>query len=333
MRGKNGEILFAYSRYHGDSVLDNAPSDIAMIVSHDEGENWSEEQILVRAAEFGVQNVMSVSAVEQQNGDIAFYFLINESNGDSSLGRTVSADGKVWRTERCVWDVPAGFYVVNNDRIVRLKDGTLVAPASFCSAEEIKKDYLGLVARMDATALISKDDGKTFTRVPWLYSVENPAPWMRGFEEPGIIEFPDHLYYWMRTGLGCQYESASNMGINGFFAPRPSVFTSPESPMQIKAFDGVAYAIYNPIPKYNGRVSVHGAWGRTPYVLRRSTDHGKTWGPLNTIEDDPSRGYCYPAIFKTRDNCLLLAYCRGNLEDGNPLCRIGISKVEIASIE
>ena len=76
IRGKGGEILFAYSRYGGDSVEDHAACDIALIVSHDEGESWSEPRIIAPAAFFGTKNVMSVSALTQKNGDLAFYFLI-----------------------------------------------------------------------------------------------------------------------------------------------------------------------------------------------------------------------------------------------------------------
>ncbi|MBQ9805927.1 MAG: exo-alpha-sialidase [Clostridia bacterium] len=331
LRGKRGEILFAYSRYSGDSNHDHAACDIAMIVSRDEGESWSEPRLIARAAEFGTKNIMSVSAVEQKNGDLAFYFLIKENNRTTTMGRVVSSDGEVWRAERCNFEaVPSAYYVVNNDRIVRLSDGRLVAPASFCTAEEI---FLHGGRHMSATILISEDDGASFSRSEQIFSLPNPADWARGYEEPGIIEYSDRLYYWIRTYLGRQYETVSTNGTNGFFEPRPSEFTSPNSPMQIKSFDGVAYAIYNPVPRYNGRVEPEGSWGRTPFVIRKSTDEGKTWGILNTIENNPTRGYGYPAVFKTNDGCLLLAYCRGNAEDGNTLCRLGIAKAEITSIE
>lgn len=330
MRGKQGEILFAYSRYTGESNHDHASCDIALIVSHDEGESWSEPRVIARAAEFGTDNIMSVSAVEQKNGDLAFYFLIKENDLNVTLGRVLSSDGKNWKSERCTCNFPNAYYVVNNDRIVRLSDGRLVAPASFCTNEEI---LLHGGRHMSATILISEDDGESFTRSEQVFRLPNPADWARGYEEPGIIEYSDRLYYWIRTYLGRQYDTESREGINGFFDPRPSEFTSPNSPMQIKSFDGVAYAIYNPIPRYNGRVEPKGSWGRTPIVIRKSTDEGKTWGILNVIEDDPTRGFCYPAVFQTKDGNLLLAYCRGNAEDGNTLCRLGIAKVEIASIE
>jgi len=329
MRGKQGEILFAYSRYTGESSHDHASCDIALIVSHDEGESWSEPRVIARAAEFGTDNIMSVSAVEQKNGDLAFYFLIKENDLNSTLGRTLSSDGENWRSERCACNFPKAYYVVNNDRIVRLSDGRLVAPAAFCANHEVP---LHGKRHMVSTNLISEDDGASFTRSEQIFSLPNPQDWARGYEEPGMIEFSDRLYYWIRTFLGSQYETESREGINGFFDPRPSEFTSPNSPMQIKSFDGVAYAIYNPIPRYNGRVEAEGTWGRTPFVIRKSTDEGKTWGILNVIEDDPTRGYGYPAVFQTKDAGLLLGYCRGNAEDGNTLCRLGIAKVEIASI-
>ncbi|MBE6602243.1 MAG: exo-alpha-sialidase [Ruminococcaceae bacterium] len=330
LRGKNGEILFAYSRYHGDSSHDHATCNIALIVSHDEGESWSEPRLIARAAEFGTDNIMSVSAVEQKNGDLAFYFLIKENDLNATLGRVISSDGVNWTSERCICNCPKAYYVVNNDRIVRLSDGRLLAPTAFCTNEEI---FLHGSRHMSATILVSEDDGASFFLSEQTFRLPNPGDWARGYEEPGIIEYNDRLYYWIRTYLGRQYETESREGINGFFDPRPSEFTSPNSPMQIKSFDGVAYALYNPVPRYDGRVELEGSWGRTPFVLRKSLDDGKTWGTLNVIEDDPARGYCYPAVFKTRDNCLLLGYCRGNAEDGNTLCRLGIAKIEIESIE
>ena len=112
-----------------------------------------------------------------------------------------------------------------------------------------------------------------------------------------------------------------------------SIFTSPPSPMHFKWVDGVIYAIYNPIPRYNGVEYSKVTRNRTPYVLRKSTDGGESYGPLNIIENDPERGYCYPAVIGTKDGCLLLAYCRGGEADGNTLCRLGIAKVQIDSIE
>ena len=331
IRGKKGEILFAYSRYRGDSFHDHAACDIAMIVSTDEGKTWGEPRLIVNAADFGVQNVMSVSAMEQMNGDLAFYFLIKESDGSTSIGRAVSKDGVDFRSERCQADFPKKYYVINNDRLVRLKDGRILAPAAYIPREIVLDNKRAPYA---TTLLISEDDGKSFFKADIDFTITDPLSMRYGLQEPGILSREDGSFYlWMRTNCYCQYESESNGDLNVFTMPHPSQFTSPPSPMQVKTVEGVTYAVYNPIPRYNGRVCAKGTADRTPIVLRKSIDDGRTFGPLNMIEDDPNRGYCYPAVFGTNDGYLLLAYCRGNAEDGNMLCRIGIARVEIASIE
>ena len=331
IRAGRGEILFAYSRYHGESCHDHAACDIALIVSRDEGETWSEPRVIVPAATFGVQNVMSVSAVKQLNGDIAFYFLIKENDFSTTLGRAVSDDGENFRLERCGARFPKAYYIVNNDRIVRLANGSLVAPAAFISIQE---NRTGEHCACRTTCLISEDDGACFHKADFTLFTTDRVNVDFGLQEPGILARADgSLYLWMRTGYGRQYEAVSWGDINAFEGPQPSIFTSPDSPMQMKSFDGVTYVIYNPVPHYDGRVEPKGSWGRTPFVIRKSTDGAKTFGPLNVIENEPARGYCYPAIFQTADGHFLLAYCRGNREDGNTLCRLGIAKIKIASIE
>ena len=334
LRGKNGEILFAYSRYTGKSCHDHAACDIAMVASYDEGRTWSDPRIIARAVDFGVKNLMSVSAVEQTDGRLAFYFLIKENDFSTTIGRVIGEDAESLCAERCVASFPPAYYVINNDRIVRLSDGRLVAPSSYVTMEQnILHTKEGLSFPSIATCLVSEDDGKSFVKAEFDFTTTDPVNMRYGLQEPGIIEYEDSLYFWMRTGYGCQYESVSGKGLESFSIPRPSEFTAPPSPMQIKAFDGTVYAVYNPIPRYNGRNIQPGTWGRTPFVIRKSTDGGKTFGALNVIESEESRGYCYPALFQTIDNRLLLAYCRGNDSDGNTLCRLGICEIEIDSIE
>ena len=333
LRGKNGEILFAYSRYTGTSVLDHAACDIALITSADEGESWSEPRIIAPASFFGTKNVMSVSSLVQNNGALAFYFLIKENDFSSTLGRAVSSDGEHFTLQRCRLDCERAYYILNNDRLVRLKSGRILAPAAYITAE---KNYAHTQTKESApnsiTMLYSDDDGASFQRVGWEYTSVHRGNAQHGLQEPGIIEYGNGtLFCWMRTNYGCQVECESDGDIENFTTPHPGSFTSPLSPMQIKEYDGVIYTVYNPIPNYNGRINQDGTWGRTPLVIRKGTSRSSL-GTLNVIEDDQSRGYCYPAIFKTNDNSLLVAYCRGNASDGNTLCRLGITKIDIDSI-
>ncbi len=322
LRGKGGELLFAYSRYTGDNWADECPCDIALIRSFDEGETWSEPEIIAHASLFGVQNIMSVSGVIQQNGDLGFYFCIKEKDLTMTLGRAISSDGVHFTAERVICDFPPAYYIVNNDRIIRLPDGRLVAPAAYI--QRLVYPHEPFIT----TLLVSEDDGKSFTRTSMHFAPTAPvhAP---GYQEPGIAYYGGRLHLWMRTNAGCQYESISTGGLEAFPEPYPSKFTSPLSPMHIKVIGDTAYAIYNPIPSYNGRVEGAGTMGRTPYVLRRTQPGGLEFGELEVLEEDPERGYCYPAVFETHDGKLLLAYCRGHISDGWCLCRLGIAKLTV----
>lgn len=333
IRDKNGNILFAYSRYHGNSHHDHAACDIALMRSFDEGNTWSEPEIIVNAADFGVDNVMSVSAMTQKNGDIAFYFLIKERDFSTTIGRAVSADGEHFTSERCRSDFPREFYyVINNDRLVRLSDGRLIAPAARITNEQ-NRDFDTHAEPYTTCLLVSDDDGRSFHIAGCTFGTTDPVNATVGLQEPGLLQRDDgSLYLWMRTGYGCQYESESDGDIHDFCKPRPSGFTSPVSPMQVKDVSGAVYAVYNPIPEYNGRVSAPGTGGRTPFVIRKSADGGRHFGPLNVIEADATRGYCYPALFGTTDNSMLIAYCRGDQKDGGTLCRLGIAKIDLSEI-
>ena len=68
----DGSIMFAYTRYRGNSWDDHATADIVAIKSADGGRTWSDYSILQpnRAA-----NVMSVSLLRLQDGRIMFMFL------------------------------------------------------------------------------------------------------------------------------------------------------------------------------------------------------------------------------------------------------------------
>lgn len=333
LRAPNGDILFAYSQYSGNDWNDHCACDIVLIRSHDEGKTWTKTpEPVATAAFFGTKNIMSVSAMPLLDGTLAFYFLIKENDGSTTLGRSLSKDGTRFTPERTEWRAPLAYYVVNNDRLVRLADGRIVAPAASYSAYE---NFHNMPYSPAMTVLLlSEDDGRTWSLAAGARLTASPKVNVRhGLQEPGIIELsPGETWVWMRTGAMYQYESRSFDNLQSFTLPEPSVFTSPDSPMQVTRLgDGSLVAVYNPVPNYNGKECTRWGWGRTPIVLRRSTDNGKTFGALHVIEGE-DRGYCYPAVFETRDGHLLCAYCRGGEEDRACLCRLGISRVEIASL-
>ena len=58
---KNGDILFAYSRYADEGADDGAAADIYAMISQDGGESFSEPYLLIARDRLDAQNIMSVS--------------------------------------------------------------------------------------------------------------------------------------------------------------------------------------------------------------------------------------------------------------------------------
>ena len=343
IRLDDGRILFAYSCYHGSSHLDHSPCDIAVIYSADEGESWSEPRIIARAADYGVENIMSVSVLRQQDGSIGVYYLIKENSYDTTVGRALSRDGEHFVTERCSIEDCRQYFVINNQRIHRLSNGDIVAPAAAHPRDE--KGYERFSVCM---CFVSKDDGKTFKATAPRLTIPKLNKWDRGMQEPGIFEHADGtLHFWARTRSGYQYEAYSRDHMESFTMPQPFV-SSPTSPLQMKKdpHTGVLYIAYNPIPEmhlgnYSGTSGVIDAqlinydqstWGRTPFVLRKSTDDGRSWGRYTIVGSDRDYGYCYPAMHFTEDGCMLLAYCCSGKKEGTALAGLRITKIPLSEI-
>ena len=319
LRAPDGSILFAYSRRReGVDAGNHCPSDIALIRSFDEGETWTSEcEIIAEAAFFDTQIIMSASSMILRDGTLCFFFLVKESDGTSTIGRTVSTDGgKTFTQSRCVCDFEKAYYFINNDRFIRLSDGRIAVPAAWhCHLSDFKPAEIML--------FVSDDDGYSFHEA-WenrlVCADSNP----QGFQEPGLRALRNGEYFlWSRTSLGCQYACRSDTP-DIFPTPSPTDFISPCAPMSIFPDGERVYAFYA-----NGFTG--NPYGpRTPYVLRVSTDGGKTFGEPRIIENDPRRNYAYTAVMKTRDGVLLLGYVRGDREKedfGN--ARLGIAKITL----
>ena len=90
LRLKDGRLLFAYSRYRGDSVSDDAPCDIAGLISDDDGEHFTALlEPLIKASDHGVRNIMSVSMVRLQNGEAVIFYLCKYEKGTDIFLRRI----------------------------------------------------------------------------------------------------------------------------------------------------------------------------------------------------------------------------------------------------
>ncbi len=326
LRTSGGEILFAYSSFTGAAAKDYTPADIRLIRSVDGGVTWSAPETIVLSSSFGAMNVMSVSLLEMRNGDTGLFFLVRRSWTDMAVVLKRSADGgRTWGPAvRC--SGRPGYFVINNDRAVRLSSGRIIVPAA---EHRNRVDAQGrvLFAPASATFFYSDDDGLSWREAETALELRCPAC-RSGLQEPGVTETaPGVLYGWARTDLGRQYEFRSADGGVHWTDAVPSRFTSPLSPLSMKRLtDGRLMAVWNPVPRNNLSPDGDAADGRTPLAFALSGNGGASWSAPRVIEDDPRAGYCYTAILPLRD-AVLLAYCAGTEEDGCCLNRLRIRRM------
>ncbi len=294
---KDGRILFVYTHYTGGTA-DDASAYLAGRFSVDKGKTWSNDDITILQNE-GKRNIMSVSLLRLDEKRIALFYLRKNSDSDCIPYMRISSDeAKSWqKATRCIPD--SGYFVVNNDRVVRLKSGRIIIPVSLHNTPTTKASDTGIIR-----SYYSDDEGKTWTKGN---NASNPDKAIT--QEPGIIELKDdRLMLFCRTGSGTQYISYSSDQGENWSILKPSNIKSPLSPASIeripKTGDLILVWNNNYKPGYDGGE-------RTPFNLAISKDEGKSWKKIKHLEGHPNGWYCYTAIEFVDDN-VLLGHCAGD---------------------
>jgi predicted neuraminidase len=288
----DGRILFIYSHYTGSSADDHASAYLAGRYSSDGGLTWTPEDITIVEQE-GVMNVMSVSLIRLHNNEIGLFYLRKNSDSDCipmlriSKGETLTWSDPV----KCITDRD-GYFVLNNSRVVQLRDGRLMMPVSlhkspgdstFASIGRIWNYY-------------SDDNGRI-----WKASQEVANPGSVVTQEPGVVELSNgDIMMYLRTMSGVQYFSYSKDKGETWSTAEPGNIKSPCSPASITRMPstGDLLLVWND----NGKDQK-----RTPLNIAYSEDEGKSWVNRQIIEDNPEGSYCYPAIHYT-DKEILISY-------------------------
>jgi len=162
----DGRLVFVYSRFL-ESGSDFAASDLAARFSSDQGLTWTSEDKVVVPNE-GKMNTMSASLLRLQSGRIALFYLRKHSLADCRLYMRVSTDESETWSEPTLCIPDAGYYVVNNDRVVQLPNGRLVVPAASPAEREFRyidgnSDRIH-PSREEAMCYLSDDEGRTWRR-------------------------------------------------------------------------------------------------------------------------------------------------------------------------
>ena len=325
-------IMFAYTSFYGETARDHTSADISAIYSYDGGNSFTEPKKLFRSIDFNAMNLMSVSLLSLRNGNIALFFLLRKSFEDMQPYVAISKDNGKSFSEPKICTNRASYYVLNNDRVIRLPSGRIILPLAehraLAPAKEVPAFHPGTL-----TYLYTDDECNTFHETSTPLSLINPHT-KSGLQEPGCVSIGEKLVYsWARTDMGCQYEMISRDEGKTWTVPQASAFSSPLSPLSMKRLpDGKLFAIWNPIPSYQTRYVDPKTGGRSPFVYALSDDEGLNWSEPVILEDDPLSGYCYTAI-EVYDNSLFLAYCSGNpIEHKSCLNMIRIRKIPLESI-
>ena len=300
---KDGRIMFIYSHFTGGGS-DHAAAHLAARFSSDGGKTWTKNDVVVVERE-GKFNVMSVSLLRLQSGEIALFYAKKNSIADCRPMLRLSTDeGKTWsKPILCIEKV--GYNVLNNDRAVQLKSGRIILPVALHNSPSINKfNGSGIIS-----CHYSDDNGKT-----WKQSSTSQQGKKVIFQEPGIVELKDgRLMMFCRASGGFQQVCYSEDQGDTWSPFKASNIASPVSPATIERIPQTGDLILvwnnheNIAPELRGR--------RTPYNVALSRDEGKTWEHIKTLENDPNGWYCYTALTFIGDH-VLLGHCAGDRRTG-----------------
>lgn len=321
----DGRVLLVYTHFFGGAG-DHAKAHLASRISSDGGKTWSEEEQVVVPNEGGL-NVMSVSLLRLEDGRIALFYLRKNSHTDCRpMLRTSDDEGKTWSEATPVIgedDENLGYYVLNNDRVVQLKSGRLLAPV----AQHVGP---GMPTRNNAALMIcyySDDRGET-----WQRGQAAPRPPKIGgndviTQEPSVVELTDgRVLMFCRTNAGSQYVCHSEDKGETWSQLAPSDIKSPLSPATMERIPSTGDLLllwndHSDIPE-----NLRGK--RTPLRAAISQDDGQTWIHVKTLEDNPHGWYCYTALDFVGGHALL-AYCSGDRRENNGLAQTSVLRVPV----
>lgn len=258
-----------------------------------------------------------------RSGEIALFTLRKNSMRDCRPLLRISRDeGQTWSAPQpSITD--AGYFVLNNDRVVQLKSGRLLLPVALHPNES--DDPKRFNGRGQAMTYFSDDRGKSWRRSRSV--LENPTGDRNGLQEPGLVELKDgRLLMFLRTSQGSQYVSYSRDRGDTWSTPEPGPLRSPLSPASIKRIPktGHLLAVWNDHAHIDESMKAL----RTPLTVAISRDEGSTWQHAKNVENDPSGWYCYTAIAFIGDH-VLLGYVAGGA--GLPrLSRSVVKRLDVA---
>ena len=221
-----------------------------------------------------------------------------------------------------------GYFVINNDRIIRLKSGRILIPTALHGFDDYR------ITGGKTSFFYSDDNGETWLESTTVSAFPSEAGQRNGLQETGVCELADGTVWALaRTAVGCHYQQFSTDGGETWSVPGPSVFLGPLSPLTMKrASDGRLVTVWNPIPGLRNEI-VGGGWSiRTPIVIAASADEGQTWTRYRVMDDAVEGNYCYPTIYADGEGYLLVSYYYTELGNPTSMAQSKIKRIELSDL-
>jgi sialidase-1 len=293
IRLADGDLLYAATEFFG-SGSDFARAHIVGRRSSDGGRNWSAPEVLQETT--GKLNVMSVTMrrLAPPHADtIGMFFLQKNSFTDLRAYVRYSQDEAESFGEPILVTTEPGYHVMNNDRVVQLSSGRLLAPVA--STSDVQK-----VNHFVSYCFLSDDQGQTWRKGKG--HIDQPK---RGAMEPEVIELEDgRVLMIVRNQLGYIAASRSRDGGDTWDEPtRLSTLIAPEAPATLRRVPatGDLLLIWNNTYQAG---SGHGGQ-RTPLTAAVSSDEGRTWRHVRNLETDKTRTYSYTSLIFVQDRAVM----------------------------
>jgi predicted neuraminidase len=288
---KDGRLLLAYTDFYTVSPDDDAPARILGRYSSDLGQTWSAPFTVVENT--AGMNVMSVSLLRLRSGEVALAYMFKNSDEDCSVLFRLSRDEGRTFSEPVKITPRKSFWVMNNDRLVELRSGRLLAPCQ-------RLDNWPMVRHSLTQVLYSDDKGKTWKGSELVDIRKNND----GADEPGVVELADgRILMFFRTALGSIYQSFSSDGGVTWTQPSPTSLAAPVSPSVIKRIPstGDLLIVWNhTLPHARG-----GHSDRFPLTVTISRDSAVSWEKIRDFDTDIQYTFGYPSLTFVKDRILV----------------------------
>lgn len=305
-RTAKGRIFAAWSV----SGPKNSDGKIVGAYSDDDGRSWSEPvTVLDTPVQFDGDPCLIVDGKR-----LLVY-------GSSVIPPNKINKSQIWMAasddDGVTWSIPEEIetrfkYFVGKRHIgLRLKDGTLVMPASYDIWAET-----GTPAKTEgemdlkAGVMLSKDGGRVWRPYIDLHLfAPKVTPYSTGgVVEPAIVELASgELYMLLRTGTEWLYESRSKDGGKTWSEPSRGKLRGHNTPASIWRLDqkpAEIIAVWNNSPR-----------NRYPLSVAISADGGRTWSKPKDIARSDGPQISYPGITQAKDGTFVAVWQR-QLTDG-----------------